>query len=194
MVIELVKKSLETLIGTKIDVSNIQQRGIGDKVEDIVQEIITKLKTPDLVVESATSRRSMEDIQILNSGCVYKFDTKSHDVNSDFSMPNLVSIDRLKRFYADDKNFLCYIFVDYRVDSNIATIVNIDVRLVEELDWDILAIQNLGKGQLQIKNMNNELKFTHINRSVWMGKLKENAIVYYDNLINKIKTYKRTWE
>jgi hypothetical protein len=194
MVIELVKKGLETLKDTKIDVSNIQQRGIGDKIEDIVCEFITKLNTTEMVVESATSRRSMEDIQILNSGCVYKFDTKSHNVDSDFSMPNLVSIDRLKRFYNNDRNFLCYIFVDYKVDLDVATIVNIDVRLIEELHWDILAIQNLGKGQLQIKNMNNELKFVDINRTIWMDKLKENAVIYYDNLINKIKRYKRSWE
>lgn len=194
MVIELIKKSLETLKDTKIDVSNIQQRGIGDKIEDIVCEFITKINTTEMVVESATSRRSMEDIQILNSGCVYKFDTKSHNVNSDFSMPNLVSIDRLRRFYNNDKNFLCYIFVDYKVDLDVATIVNIDVRLIEELHWDILAIQNLGKGQLQIKNMNNELKFVDINRSIWMSKLKENAVIYYDNLIDKIKRYKISWE
>lgn len=194
MVIELVKKGLETLKDTKIDVSNIQQRGIGDKIEDIVCEFITKLNTTEMVVESATSRRTMEDIQILNSGCVYKFDTKSHDVDSDFSMPNLVSIDRLKRFYNNDRNFLCYIFVDYKVDLDVATVVNIDVRLIEELHWDILAIQNLGKGQLQIKNMNNELKFVDINRTIWMDKLKENVVIYYDNLINKIKRYKRSWE
>jgi hypothetical protein len=194
MIIELVKKNLESLIETKIDVSNIQQRGIGDKIENIVCEHITKLKMPEMVIESATSRRSMEDIQILCRGLLYKIDIKSHFVDSRFSMPNLVSIDRLKRFYNNDGNFLCYVFVDYRVDSDVATIVNIDIRLIEELDWDILAIQNLGKGQLQIKNMNNKLKFVDIDRTSWMNKLKENSIIYYDNLINKIKRYKGIWE
>ena len=109
-------------------------------------------------------------------------------------MPNLVSIDRLKRFYNSDSNFLCYIFVDYKVNSSVATITKIDVRLIEELDWDILAIQNLGKGQLQIKNMNNELKFVSIDRNSWMSLLRTNALCYYDNLINKIKRYRNTWE
>lgn len=184
MVIELVKKSLEVLLNKEIDVLNIQQRGIGDKIEDIVCENIKKMKSDSMLVESATSRRSIEDVQILSSGRVYKFDTKSHNVDSDFSMPNLVSIDRLKRFYNSDNNFLCYIFVDYKVNSSVATITKIDVRLIEELDWDILAIQNLGKGQLQIKNMNNELKFVSIDRNSWMSLLRTNALGYYDNLMN----------
>lgn len=74
-----------------------------------------------------------------------------------------------------------------------AIIQNIDVRLIEELDWGMLAIQNLGKGQLQIKNMNNKLSFVPVDRESWMAELKENAIIYYDKLINKINNYKKTW-
>ena len=119
-----------------------------------------------------------------------KIDTKSHDLNSEFSMPNLISIDRLAKFYKTDTNYLLYIFIDYVTVDNITTIKNVLVKLVEELSWEILAIQNLGKGQLQIKNMNNELLFIDANRVSWLSTLKSNAYIYYDKLIEKVKRYK----
>lgn len=195
-IIDFIKKQLNQGIKDyKINVSNIQQRGIGDKIEDFICSIIQKNKnsSSDLIIESATSRRSIEDIQIKKEDYIYKLDIKSHNVDSDFSMPNLISIDRLKNFYQNNKHFIIYIFANYKINSKVAIIQNIDVRLIEELDWGMLAIQNLGKGQLQIKNMNNKLSFVPVDRESWMAELKENAIIYYDKLINKINNYKKTW-
>ena len=36
---------------------------------------------------------------------------KTHDINSDFSMPNLISVDRLKKFYENDNNYIIYIYI-----------------------------------------------------------------------------------
>lgn len=190
---KVIKDITKDLVGVSIDSSNIQQRGIADKIEDIVCSQVMKLKSSGLVVEAATSKRSIEDIQIKEGANLYKIDIKSHDVMSDFSMPNLVSIDRLRKFYEKDTNFLVYIFVDYKTVGTTTTIDKIEVRLVEELDWSILAIQNLGKGQLQIKNMNSELIFTSINRDEWISVLKKNAIDYYNKLLSKIERYKIEW-
>ena len=190
---KVIKDITKDLVGVLIDSKNLQQRGIADKIEDIVCSQVMKLKSSGLVVEAATSKRSIEDIQIKQGLELYKIDIKSHDVNSDFSMPNLVSIDRLRKFYEKDTNFLVYIFVDYKTVGTTTTIEKIEVRLVEELDWSILAIQNLGKGQLQIKNMNSELIFTTPNRDEWVSVLKTNAIDYYNKLVSKIERYKKEW-
>ena len=190
---KVIKDITKDLVGVSIDTKNLQQRGIADRIEDIVCSQVMKLKSTGLVVEAATSKRSIEDIQIKQGLELYKIDIKSHDVNSDFSMPNLVSIDRLRKFYEKDTNFLVYIFVDYKTVGTTTTIEKIEVRLVEELDWSIVAIQNLGKGQLQIKNMNSDLVFITPNRAVWMATLKTNATNYYNKLIQKIERYKKEW-
>jgi molybdopterin-binding protein len=190
---KVIKDITKDLVGVLIDSKNLQQRGIADKIEDIVCSQVMKLKSSGLAVEAATSKRSIEDIQIKEGANLYKIDIKSHDVNSDFSMPNLVSIDRLRKFYEKDTNFLVYIFVDYKTVGTTTTIEKIEVRLVEELDWSILAIQNLGKGQLQIKNMNSELIFTTPNRDEWLSVLKTNAIDYYNKLVSKVERYKKEW-
>lgn len=193
-IINLVQNKLNELIGKEINVKNLQQRGIADRIEDIASTIIHTLSDKEVIVESATSKRSMEDIQIVTPDKLFKFDTKSHDVDSEFSMPNLVSIDRLKRFYQSDNNFLVYIFIDYKVVEEIAQIIDVKVKLIEELDWSILAIQNLGKGQLQIKNMNSDLVFGQINRKEWLEELSKHAIAFCDNLLAKTKRYRKIWE
>jgi hypothetical protein len=157
----------------------LQQRGVADVIEKYICEQITKIDNKELIIEQSTSKRSLEDIQIKNNQELYKIDIKTHDLNSDFSMPNLISVDRLKKFYENKNNHLIYIIVSYQTINEITQIKNIQIRFVEELSWEILGIQNLGKGQLQIKNMNNELIFVEPNREEWINTLKQNMIKFY---------------
>jgi hypothetical protein len=187
--IELTKPLLNHTFNTK----NLQQRGIADKIEYMFCETITTLSGDGLVVEQATSKRSMEDIQVVINGKTTKIDIKSHSLGSTFSMPNLVSVDRLRKFYSDSNNSLVYLFIDYSVEGDTTTIKNIEIKLVEELSWEMLAIQNLGKGQLQIKDMNSDLIFIDADREVWLNTLSEKTKSYYDKLIKKIEGYKKTW-
>ena len=193
--IQLLRNTLSELIGNQIDSNGLQQRGIADKIEELVCNRIKTINTNGLLVEDASSKRSLEDIQITDENDnLYKLDIKTHDINADFSMPNMVSVARLLNFYQTETNNLAYIFVDYKEENNITEITNITIKLVEELSWDMLAIQNLGKGQLQIKDMNSELIFIEPNREVWVQQLKVNMVEHYNKTIRKFQRYIATIE
>ena len=147
---------------------NLQQRGIADKIEDACNQLI---KENFLDVTPARSNRSIEDINI---GNVY-VDHKSSDAARDFKMPNLISIDRLRKLDRE----LIYNFIVY--DSNKKTIVQTFALNVYDLNWEHLKIQNLGKGQLQISNMVKFLESpqTTLTRAQWLDRLKQEAIVFY---------------
>jgi hypothetical protein len=188
--IQLLRNTLSDLIGNQIDSNGLQQRGIADKIEELVCNRIKTINTNGLLVEDASSKRSLEDIQVTDENDnLYKLDIKTHDINADFSMPNMVSVARLLNFYQTETNNLAYIFVDYKEENNITEITDITIKLVEELSWDMLAIQNLGKGQLQIKDMNSELIFIEPNREVWVQQLKVNMIEHYNKTIRKFQGY-----
>jgi len=188
--IQLLRNTLSELIGGQIDSNGLQQRGIADKIEELVCNKIKTINTNGLLVEDASSKRSLEDIQVTDENDnLYKLDIKTHDINADFSMPNMVSVARLLNFYQTETNNLAYIFVDYKEENNVTEITDIIIKLVEELSWDILAIQNLGKGQLQIKDMNSELIFIEPNREVWVQQLKVNMVEHYNKTIRKFQGY-----
>ena len=176
----------------KYDTSSLMQRGVGDVIETNISQFLLNYKS-DFLVEKASSKRSVEDVKIKKNGNVYIVDVKTHNVDSEFSMPNLISIDRVRKNVIPN-SYIVYIFVDYKTTDNITEITDINVFYIEDLSWDILTISNLGKGQLQIKNANKQIKTTTIGRDEWMRTLKENALVYYDKLIKKIEDkYKKEW-
>ena len=165
------------------DDTQLFQRGIADKIEQECNRILSESfidSTP------ARSRRSIEDITI--NGCYV--DHKTSDITLKFKMPNLISIDRLRRL---DKP-LMYNFVQY--DSNQKKILNIMVMDVYELNWNHLKIENLGAGQLQIKNMEQFYKspYTTLSKEEWLKQLHENAVIFYNKLIGKTEKRKRAWE
>jgi hypothetical protein len=162
---------------------NLQQRGIADKIEEACNEII---KSTFDDVKPAKSRRSIEDINI---GKCY-VDHKSSDAALDFKMPNMISIDRLKKL---DRP-LIYNFIIY--DSNQKRIVDTFALDVYELNWDHLKIQNLGKGQLQITNMVEFLKSpkTTLTKEQWLNKLKEEAILFYKKVQRDAEKRQAEWQ
>jgi hypothetical protein len=184
----IINNILNNSIGKSFNTTNLQQRGVADIIEKYICEQIIKIDNKELIIEQSKTKKSLEDVQIKNNQELYKIDIKTHDLNSDFSMPNLISVDRLKKFYENNNNHLMYIIISYTTNNNITQIKNIEIRYIEELSWEILGIQNLGKGQLQIKNMNNELIFVEPNREEWINTLKQNMIKFYKKQI--IKTQK----
>lgn len=165
------------------DSANIQQRGIADKLEDACNTLI---KEHFDNVTIASSRRSIEDISI---GDAY-LDHKSSDQALKFKMPNMISIDRLRKL---DRP-LIYNFIIY--NSSKGEIIKTLAMDVYELNWDHLAIQNLGKGQLQIKNMEEFLKSpkTALSKEEWITKLKTEAIKFYENLKKKTDKNIQDWK
>jgi len=168
----------------------LMQRGIADIVEVIVSDIILNLKHQSIKeLYEAKSKRSIEDVGLVTTDYDdIKIDIKTHDSESDLSMPNLISISRLKKFYENDRNLLLYVFVKYVNNDNLIQILDIKVKSIEQLHWDCLTIGNLGKGQLQVKNMD-EISFQNfMTRKDWMERLSYDVVIYYQSLINKIQT------
>ena len=44
--------------------------------------------------------------------CYYIADVKTHRLDTTFNMPNLISVERLSRFYEDDKNYFVILKVN----------------------------------------------------------------------------------
>lgn len=179
------KQELQQCLAAKLsfpDISQLQQRGIADKLEQQCNVILTESFTD---VVPATSRRSIEDITVNN--CYV--DHKTSDVALKFKMPNLISIDRLRTLSKP----LIYNFVKY--DSNKQEILDIIVLDVYDLNWDHLSIQNLGAGQLQIKNMNDffESPTTSLTKEEWIQRLEKEAVLFYGKLITKTESRMKKW-
>jgi len=174
---------------TMVD-DGLMQRGIADIIEVKVSNIIQRLKDPSIKESyEAKSKRSIEDVGLVtNDYDDVKIDIKTHDSESELSMPNLISISRLKKFYKNDRNLLLYVFVKYINYGHSIQILDVQVKSIEQLNWECLTIGNLGKGQLQVKNMD-EISFqNYMTRNDWMERLSYDVVIYYQSLINKIQT------
>ena len=172
-----------------------QQRTIGDLVENKVIEIITADTNPLISeVKLSTGKKSMEDVSVVSDGVRYLLDPKSHNVDSEFSMPNLTSISKIKKLYSTPKQELLYVFVDYQIEGQTVLIRGIKVLFLWELDMSMLGIGALGKGQLQIKNLNDDLVITDEGKEAWYDKLKVEVNKYLDKQIIKIAKQKKEWE
>lgn len=168
---------------------NLMQRGIADIIEQDVSKIILNLKSR-IIKESyeAKSKRSIEDVGLItNDYDDVKIDIKTHDTESELSMPNLISIARLKKFYENDRNLLVYVFVKYINHGNNVQVLQVKVKPIEQINWECLTIGNLGKGQLQITDMNKISFQNFMTRKDWMERLSYDAIIYYQKLIDKIR-------
>jgi hypothetical protein len=137
------------------------------------------------------------NIEITYDDQFYIIDVKTQDMSKVYSVPNLISIKKAKDILTNHDNHIIYVFIEYEIEPILkkTKIVNIRVQPIETLDWSYLAIQNLGKGQLQIKNTATGLTFNNeVTRTQWLGELKDKAIEYYNNLILKVTEYKSDWE
>lgn len=182
----MIKSKLTEVLSQNLkfpDSKNLQQRGIADKIEDACNQIISE--NFDLVAP-ARSNRSIEDVNI---GNVY-VDHKSSDAARDFKMPNLISIDRLRKLDRE----LIYNFIVY--DSKQKVILKTFALDVYELNWDHLKIQNLGKGQLQIVNMAKFLESpkTQLTKAEWLARLKTEAVAFYKKVQADARKREAEWE
>lgn len=115
-------------------------------------------------------------------------DVKTHRLETKFNMPNLTSVERLARFYEDDKNYFVMLMVAYNVTSGVHIIIErVHFIPVEFLSWDCLTIGALGWGQIQIANAN-RIKVNHgYSRKNWMLELCDVLFDFYPKEINKVK-------
>lgn len=172
-----------------------QQRTVGDLIEKKVSEILYS-STSELISEKRAprSKKSIEDVTIISDDITYYIDPKTHNINSDFSMPNLTSVDKIKKLFLTKNKELIYVFVSYDLDNGIVIIDNIKVFFIWELDISILGVGALGKGQLQIKNANRDLVFTNKGKQDWYSDFKKLVQEYLKRQIIKINKQILEWQ
>ena len=192
--ISLINEKVGNLINFKFDSKIIVQKNVADYIETLCYDKVNELSNEDLVVSESLSVRSIEEIEIKLDNNLYKIDIKTHDTNKDFSKPNLISIDKVRKYLAVTTNHIIYIFIDYIIEKDIVAISNVTVKPIESLDWSYLAIQNLGKGQLQIKSVPEGIFFNeNVTRKEWLDRLIKEGKDYYERLILKVSEYINNW-
>jgi hypothetical protein len=137
----------------------------------------------------------LEDFTVSHAtGKVY-VDVKTHCVRSGgFSMPNLISIKKLRALLDDPSAWLVFLFVDYeRTVLQGVKLLGVEARFVWELDWSMLRIGSLGLGQLQIKDANKKLTFTDIGREEWGVELKKRAKMFYESQLRRTSRELLKW-
>lgn len=178
-------------------------RAVGDAIENILVENFGKILGNLAKDYSSTfARRAMADLAFTDKDdFYYVVDVKTHRLDTRFNMPNLTSVERLARFYEDDKNYFVVLKVDYRIEKTSAIIKKATFVPIEFLAWDCLTIGALGWGQIQIANASNVNVIPQNSRKKWMIELCDNLLEFYPKEIGKIndrisrfKKVRKYWE
>jgi len=193
--LDLIKNKINSLVNYTFDSKKISQKDVTDYLNVLCWDKINELSTDEVIVNEALFVKSIEDIEIKYNDELYKIGIKINDINNkEFTMPNLISIDKVRKYLSNIKNHIIYIFIDYKIEDDMVTVMDIIVKPIECLNWSYLSIQNLGKGQLQIKGTTNTLTFNNdIMRKEWLDRLLKEGNEYYDKLILKVSEYKINW-
>lgn len=163
-------------------------RAMGDAIQEIIGNSFNDLAAEYCVEYSNDfSRRAMEDLAFTDkSGYYHCVDIKTHRADTDFNMPNVTSVERLSRFYEDDKNHFSLLMVKYTLEGGTLEVTEVIFELIEHLGWDCLTIGALGWGQIQISNSNKITIDNNSTRKNWMIKLCDTLLKFYPKEISKI--------
>lgn len=164
-------------------------RAVGDAIQEILSANFPSIVGADVCAKYSSdfARRAMADLAFEDAdGLYYVVDVKTHRISTKFNMPNLTSVERLARFYEDDKNYFVLLMVDYEVQDLHAAIENVYFVPIEFLDWDCLTIGALGWGQIQIANSNRITLNPGFSRKKWMLELCDSLLQFYPKEITKI--------
>lgn len=168
---------------------NASPRAIGDTVQEVIGDILPDCFPAGLIDEFSSNfaRRAMEDVAFIDTdGNYYAIDIKTHNLSTDFNMPNLISVERLARFYRDEKKYFVILLVEYTVIEGHLTFINTHFIPIEHLEWSCLTIGALGWGQIQIAN-SNRIEVNRSNTRVdWMLSLCDTMDAFYPKEIKKI--------
>jgi hypothetical protein len=179
-------------------------RAVGDAVQGFLEKNISQCFPNKLITKINTSfaRRSMADLAFedINEN-YYVVDIKTHNLTTSFNMPNLTSVERLARFYGDNKNYFVLLLVSYTIQNDQLLFKNCLFVPIENLDWSCLTLGALGWGQIQIANSNNVTLELANTRKKWMLQLCDALDLFYPNEISKItqridyfKNIREYWE
>lgn len=166
-------------------------RSVGDAIQSIVAENFEKVLNGvgNFVEEysSTFARRAMADLAFTDKdGFYYVVDVKTHRLDTKFNMPNLTSVERLSRFYEDDRNYFAILKIDYEIKVSKVEIKKVTFAPIEFFDWTCLTIGALGWGQIQIANANTVKLVPGNLRKKWMLELCAIMLNFYPREISKI--------
>jgi hypothetical protein len=165
-------------------------RAVGDAIQEILGENFQSILGPDWCAKysSQFARRAMADLAFEDhDGFYYVVDVKTHRLSTKFNMPNLTSVERLARFYEDDKNYFVVLMVAYDIDGLRAITEHVRFVPIEFLGWDCLTIGALGWGQIQISNSNIVTVNPGYSRKKWMLEFCDTMLEFYPKEIGKIE-------
>lgn len=164
-------------------------RSVGDSIQDYLSQNLQNILPKDLLDEYASefSRRAMADVAFKDrGGNYYVVDIKTHCLSTKFNMPNLVSVERLSRFYEEPSNHFSIMYVAYELTDKGWLFSECKFVPIEYLDWSCLTIGALGWGQIQIANAN-IINITPQSRRKWMLALCDVLMDFYPREIGKIE-------
>lgn len=202
-----IEKTIVTLINSQPDFLSTRTatspRAVGDAIQTILSEQFQSL-LGNLVAEysSEFARRAMADLAFTDKdGFYYVVDVKTHRLETHFNMPNLTSVERLTRFYEDDRNYFIVLMVKYSIERMKVKVRKAHFVPIEFLSWDCLTIGALGWGQIQIANANIIKVNEGQSRKKWMLELCDVMLEFYPKEVGKIqdrinyfKRVKSHWE
>jgi hypothetical protein len=163
-------------------------RAVGDAIEGILGDGFQAILGDYCAEYSANfARRAMADLAFKDKDDLYYVvDVKTHRADTKFNMPNLTSVERLARFYEDDRNYFVLLLVKYTLEGTHAGISETAFVPIEFLDWNCLTVGALGWGQIQIANSNLVNVRPHYSRKAWMLELCDVMLEFYPREIGKI--------
>ncbi|MFW6233258.1 MAG: hypothetical protein ACOC3Z_01195 [Nanoarchaeota archaeon] len=189
-ILEIKVKDLYKYSFSKSDID----KNIPDHINNLLYDTIHELSSNEIIINKPTSSKVIEDIDIFYDGNNYKVDVKPYFINKPSTVSNLISIERARKYLKNEKNHIIYIFVKYAIYKEHIKITDIKIKPIESIDWSYLSIQNIGKGQLILKNIVEDIKFLKKpNRKEWFIKFIEKGKEYYDDLSIKVFEYKSNW-
>jgi hypothetical protein len=183
-IIELINRQADFLSGK----TATSPRAAGDAIQGILSDNFRNI-LGDLCTEYSAdfARRAMADLAFQDKdGLYYIVDVKTHRLETHFNMPNLTSVERLARFYEDDKNYFVILMLSYTMEGNKVHVKSTHFVPIEFLSWECLTIGALGWGQIQIANANMISVLEGYSRKKWMLELCEVMLEFYPKEIKKI--------
>ena len=188
------EKKLLQLLNSSEDFHNRRivssPRAVGDAVQEVIGEHLLDCLPENIVKDysDAFARRAMADLAFSdNDDNYFMIDIKTHNKDTSFNMPNLTSVERLARFYEDDKNFFVILLVEYSIVENKIIFEKVRFVPIENFAWDCLTIGALGWGQIQIANANVISIDRDLTRKSWMLQLCDTLDIFYPKEILKIE-------
>lgn len=188
-----IEKKLKSFLNSQSDFLSPKTidspRAVGDAIQTLLSENFERILGSIVGDYSASfARRAMADLAFYDKAKnYYVVDVKTHRLDTKFNMPNLVSVERLARFYEEDSNFFVILKVDYELSDSNLVVKEVLFTPIESLNWDCLTIGALGWGQIQIANANIIKLESKIERKKWMLALCDTLLEFYPREIGKIE-------